>query len=290
MLEGRAAIQRNIDRLEEWAKRNSMKFNKEKYHVLHLRSKNPLRQHRLGPDCLGSSFAENVQRELVDGKLGMSRQCTLSSEKASSLLGCTAQPPFRRVTFSVVSQPQDPHQGSLQSCYDSGLEESETPSSKSSSGPRLGALPLPEDNYERTTPDGSVGEAEHMENDSRPLPDVALTGKCTRECDEYGHSDSCWMPVRTSPERKQKSQPKLSTFMPVDERGSQEKLANGEASLMGDRNRNLLNKKLTSSYETFSVASFSKNEEGNPEDIPLTQTGEYKPSPVNTLTRREVYL
>uniref|UniRef100_A0A8C0VLM0 Protocadherin-9 n=1 Tax=Cyanistes caeruleus TaxID=156563 RepID=A0A8C0VLM0_CYACU len=79
--------------------------------------------------------------------------------------------------------------------------------------------------------------------------------KCTRECDEYGHSDSCWMPVRTSPERKQKSQPKLSTFMPVDERGSQEKLANGEASLMGDRNRNLLNKKLTSSYETFSAAN-----------------------------------
>ncbi|XP_051030056.1 protocadherin-7 isoform X2 [Phodopus roborovskii] len=189
--------------------------------------------------------------------------------------------PFRRVTFSVVSQPQDPHQGSLQSCYDSGLEESETPSSKSSSGPRLGALPLPEDNYERTTPDGSV--------DSRPLPDVALTGKCTRECDEYGHSDSCWMPVRTSPERK-KSQPKLSTFMPVDERGSQEKLANGEAAIMGDRNRNLLNKKLTSSYETFSAASFSKNEEANSEDIPLTKTGEYKPSPVNTLTRREVYL
>ncbi|KAL1270962.1 hypothetical protein QQF64_029978 [Cirrhinus molitorella] len=68
-----------------------------------------------------------------------------------------AESPFRRVTFSVVSQPQDPHQGSLQSCYDSGLEESETPSSKSSSGPRLGALPLPEDAYERTTPDGSVG-------------------------------------------------------------------------------------------------------------------------------------
>ncbi|XP_059743470.1 protocadherin-7 isoform X6 [Bos indicus] len=161
--------------------------------------------------------------------------------------------PFRRVTFSVVSQPQDPHQGSLQSCYDSGLEESETPSN------------------------------------SRPLPDVALTGKCTRECDEYGHSDSCWMPVRTSPERK-KSQPKLSTFMPVDERGSQEKLANGEAAIMGDRNRNLLNKKLTSSYETFSAASFSKNEDANTEDIPLTKTGEYKPSPVNTLTRREVYL
>ncbi|CAN0042632.1 unnamed protein product, partial [Bubo scandiacus] len=141
-----------------------------------------------------------------------------------------------------------------------------------------------------TPVDGYIFDNSILLSDSRPLPDVALTGKCTRECDEYGHSDSCWMPVRTSPERKQKSQPKLSTFMPVDERGSQEKLANGEASLMGDRNRNLLNKKLTSSYETFSAASFSKNEEGNPEDIPLTQTGEYKPSPVNTLTRREVYL
>ncbi|XP_064343655.1 protocadherin-7 isoform X4 [Camelus dromedarius] len=180
----------------------------------------------------------------------------------STLASSKPAMPFRRVTFSVVSQPQDPHQGSLQSCYDSGLEESETPSS---------AAPF-------------QGTA-----DSRPLPDVALTGKCTRECDEYGHSDSCWMPVRTSPERK-KSQPKLSTFMPVDERGSQEKLANGEAAIMGDRNRNLLNKKLTSSYETFSAASFSKNEEANTEDIPLTKTGEYKPSPVNTLTRREVYL
>lgn len=132
------------------------------------------------------------------------------------------------------------------------------------------------------------GQAQSI-RDSRPLPDVALTGKCTRECDEYGHSDSCWMPVRTSPERKPKNQPKLSTFMPVDERDNQEKLANGEVSLMGDRNRNLLNKKLAS-YETFNAATFSKSEEANPEDIPLKQTGEYKPSPVNTLTRREVYL
>ncbi|XP_075424244.1 protocadherin-7 isoform X3 [Ascaphus truei] len=144
--------------------------------------------------------------------------------------------------------------------------------------------------YSKQTDDLQPSQNDAGNKDSRPLPDVALTGKCTRDCDEYGHSDSCWMPVRTSPERKQKNQPKLSTFMPVDERDSQEKLANGEVSLMGDRNRNLLNKKLTSSYETFSAATYSKSEEANPEDIPLTQTGEYKPSPVNTLTRREVYL
>ncbi|XP_058048692.1 protocadherin-7 isoform X2 [Ahaetulla prasina] len=262
----------------------------------HYKSSSPLPTVQLHPQSPTAGKKHQAVQDLPPANtfVGAGDNISIGSDHCSEY-SCQAsskysKQPFRRVTFSVVSQPQDPHQGSLQSCYDSGLEESETPSSKSSSGPRLGALPLPEDNYERTTPDGSVGEAEHMENDSRPLPDVALTGKCTRECDEYGHSDSCWMPVRTSPERKPKSQPKLSTFMPVDERGSPEKLANGEASLMGDRNRNLLNKKLTSSYETFSAASFSKSEETNPEDIPLAQTGEYKPSTINTLTRREVYL
>ncbi|KAF3838832.1 hypothetical protein F7725_010600 [Dissostichus mawsoni] len=31
-------------------------------------------------------------------------------------------------------------------------------------------------------------------SDLRPLPDVAMTGNCTHECTEFGHSDSCWMP------------------------------------------------------------------------------------------------
>ncbi|XP_069925707.1 protocadherin-7 isoform X4 [Oryctolagus cuniculus] len=234
----------------------------------HYKSSSPLPTVQLHPQSPTAGKKHQAVQDLPPANtfVGAGDNISIGSDHCSEYSCQTnnkySKQPFRRVTFSVVSQPQDPHQGSLQSCYDSGLEESETPSS---------AAP-----FQGTT-------------DSRPLPDVALTGKCTRECDEYGHSDSCWMPVRTSPERK-KSQPKLSTFMPVDERGSQEKLANGEAAIMGDRNRNLLNKKLTSSYETFSAASFSKNEEANPEDIPLTKTGEYKPSPVNTLTRREVYL
>ncbi|XP_061020501.1 protocadherin-7 isoform X4 [Dama dama] len=225
----------------------------------HYKSSSPLPTVQLHPQSPTAGKKHQAVQDLPPANtfVGAGDNISIGSDHCSEYSCQTnnkySKQPFRRVTFSVVSQPQDPHQGSLQSCYDSGLEESETPSN------------------------------------SRPLPDVALTGKCTRECDEYGHSDSCWMPVRTSPERK-KSQPKLSTFMPVDERGSQEKLANGEAAIMGDRNRNLLNKKLTSSYETFSAASFSKNEDANTEDIPLTKTGEYKPSPVNTLTRREVYL
>ena len=66
--------------------------------------------------------------------------------------------------FSSFLQAQELQDPSQHSYYDSGLEESETPSSKSSSGPRLGPLALPEDHYERTTPDGSIGEMEHPEN------------------------------------------------------------------------------------------------------------------------------
>ncbi|KAF7662698.1 hypothetical protein LDENG_00229890 [Lucifuga dentata] len=136
---------------------------------------------------------------------------------------------------------------------------------------------------------------------SRPLPDVAMTGKCTRECDEYGHSDSCWMPVRTSPERRP-SNGSSSAEQP----GSQETLAmaamaNGDPTtvhMMGDRNRNLLNKKMasSSSYEAFGSPSYNSpggEEEvlGHPtEEIPLAPTGEYKPTSCGTLTRREVYL
>lgn len=80
------------------------------------------------------------------------------------------QHPHRRVTFSTTNPVQDLQDASQHSYYDSGLEESETPSSKSSSGPRIGPLTLPEDHYERTTPDGSIGETEHPENGTMTPP------------------------------------------------------------------------------------------------------------------------
>jgi len=83
-LEGRDAIQTDLDRLGRWACVSLKKFSK----VLHMDQGNPKHKYRLSGEWIENSPEEKGFRVLVDQKLNMTWQCVLAAQKANRILDC----------------------------------------------------------------------------------------------------------------------------------------------------------------------------------------------------------
>jgi len=111
--EGWDAIQRDLEKLQEQAHVNLMKFNKAKCKVLHCGQGNLQYQYKMEEEPIVSRPLEKNLGMLLDVKLDMSQQCVLAAHHILSCIQRSVASRSREVIFPLYSTLMKP---SLENC------------------------------------------------------------------------------------------------------------------------------------------------------------------------------
>jgi len=85
---GEEALQRDLDKSEDWIITNHMKFNKNKCWILNLGRCSPGYVYRLGDEMLDSNPTERDLGVLTKSKLNVSQQCAQAARNMNPIQGC----------------------------------------------------------------------------------------------------------------------------------------------------------------------------------------------------------
>lgn len=115
--EGWDVIQGDLNKMEKWAHKNFMKFNKFKCIVLHLGQEYPRCEYRLGEELTEIISAEDLE-VLVDEKLDIKQQHALTAKKGNRILNCIKRGVASRSKEEILSfycAPWSPHWSNVSS-------------------------------------------------------------------------------------------------------------------------------------------------------------------------------